>query len=336
VGDSEIFSNERWSGVLSYQDLIQNYPPLISNKVKEEFYATALEKYKDQQGSLSVFQCAFNEQFDADGALSFSPLKIKLQDDFFNYAKDKSSEACSVWHLNFADARLFGFYGSDLFAQDEIQTLEHPLLFSVCEYLSLNRGKAYNAWTINRDLNSGLRIPTPVLVQNVPYWICVNTRPVLSGGRIGNLYGNNFCRASKEEILAGIKVFDGNVKSNIIAVAALAGGSGTYSKTEIEFTLKTLLCAFEKARSVSNSRAVAVHTGNWGCGAFGGNKEFMYLVQMIAAGAVGIDEIVFHSVDQAAFSCSKDKFSALKNMNFGECVDYLFDQKYNWGIGDGN
>jgi len=32
------------------------------------------------------------------------------------------------WYVNFADPRLFTAYGSGLFAQDEIQAAEHPIL----------------------------------------------------------------------------------------------------------------------------------------------------------------------------------------------------------------
>jgi len=40
---------------------------------------------------------------------------------------------------------------------------------------------------------------------------------------------------------------------------------------------------------------VIIHTGNWGCGAYGGNPEIMALLQMAAARLAGIDELVYHT-----------------------------------------
>lgn len=39
------------------------------------------------------------------------------------------------WHINFADFHLFGFYEGGLFAQDEMQVAEHPILGSIRDYL---------------------------------------------------------------------------------------------------------------------------------------------------------------------------------------------------------
>jgi Poly (ADP-ribose) glycohydrolase (PARG) len=45
--------------------------------------------------------------------------------------------------------------------------------------------------------------------------------------------------------------------------------------------------------------SVAVHTGYWGCGAFGGNRVLMALLQVLAAGSAGLDQLVFHVGDPA-------------------------------------
>ena len=37
------------------------------------------------------------------------------------------------WYLNFADDDLFGYYGTDLFAQDEVMAAEIPALMAVRE-----------------------------------------------------------------------------------------------------------------------------------------------------------------------------------------------------------
>ena len=328
---------------VSYNELMKNYPPKFSNRIKADFYKAAVSEHKDIQGKLTAHQCTFNSKFTSDNILTFSDINIKSEKLYFNYKDCTSADNKSVWYLNFADSNLFVFYGSNLFAQDEIQTLEHPLLCSLKEYLLKNRVKSIEPKTVYLNKANGLCYPTPVLIEDVPYWISVDTKPVLDDGNIGNLYGNNFALASEEEIAAGIQLFDGDIKSNIIAVAALSGGRGAYSKKDLEFTLKTVLCAFEKARLISQAHnelsedlTVSIHTGNWGCGAFGGNREFMYLVQMIAASAAKINEIVFHAVDKTSFNNAKAKFESLEKMRLNDCIEYLYSQNYLWGTSDGN
>ncbi len=62
----------------------------------------------------------------------------------------------------------------------------------------------------------------------------------------------------------------------------------------------------------------------------------MYLVQMIGASCAGIDELVFHAVDEGILSKAEEKFRTLKEISFKSCIDYLLAQDYAWGIGDGN
>lgn len=89
-----------------------------------------------------------------------------------------SNKVCWV---KFADKNLFVYYGSDFFAQDEIQTLEHPLLGSVVEYLDNNEIPNLISKT------EGKNRVTPFFVENVPYWISVNVNPILSSGETANI-----------------------------------------------------------------------------------------------------------------------------------------------------
>lgn len=342
---TETFSVSRGDFSVSCQELIKNYPPRFNNSVKSDFYKKALSVYESQEGDIKFLQCLFNPGFSQNERIVFNPLDVKTDDGFFNYARDTSNDNKIVWHLNFSDLNLFGFYGSSLFAQDEIQTMEHPLLCSLREYILKSSVSKSCAKTIFIQERFGNYFPTPVLIENVPYWISVDTKPVLSDGRIGNVYGNCFDGASQEELEAGIKVFDGDVKTNIIAMAALSRKSGKYKKIEIDFTLQTALCAFEKARVLSiahnelnENLKVSIHTGNWGCGVFGGNKEFMYLVQLIAASCAGVDEVVFHAIDKVAFDRAVIEYEKIKgdSITFNGIVDRLYSKDYYWGISDGN
>ena len=144
--------------------------------------------------------------------------------------------------------------------------------------------------------------------------------------------------ASDEEIEAGIRTFEGDVRCNVLAMAAPEGRGGTYRyvRSELEELMKTVLCSFSAVRDQSSGRAV-IHTGNWGCGAFGGNKELMYLAQMYAASVCGIDELVFHAVDEEILDRAKRVYEQLPDsIGFSDIVGYLLARGYYWGISDGN
>lgn len=48
-----------------------------------------------------------------------------------NSKNPKEEEHETHWHVNFADPLLFGYAEGSLFAQDELQVVEHPILVSV-------------------------------------------------------------------------------------------------------------------------------------------------------------------------------------------------------------
>ena len=94
------------------------------------------------------------EKFPYHGEIRFTRVKVakplkSWEDDLIAFAA--SEEFSSVveqrfgynsstpkirhWHPNFADKHLFGFYGGNLLAQDELQVLEHPILGSLRELL---------------------------------------------------------------------------------------------------------------------------------------------------------------------------------------------------------
>ena len=65
----------------------------------------------------------------------------------------------------------------------------------------------------------------------------------------------------------------------------------------------------------------------------------MYIVQLIAASAVGISEIVFHGIDPEILTRAENKlkmFLELNDFTFENTVNFLLRQKYFWGMSDGN
>ncbi len=247
---------------LDIKYLIEKYPPKYANPSKERKYEEA-RKFKEVVdrpcGTIIVSRWKFESDF---GTYKKGDFKIEVRDDFFCY-DDAVSKDDRIFYLNYADSNLFGYYGSDLFAQDEIQTLEHPLLGSVLEYIDKNEVANFRSFTEEGGE------PTPFVVERVPYWLSVNTNPVLPNGKVENLYSWNFSKASKKVIDIGVKVVKEEKRNNIVAMAAPSGGNGEYTKKQLEKMLKTVVAAFGGAvRQTAESGRLncVIHTGNWGAG----------------------------------------------------------------------
>ena len=80
----------------------------------------------------------------------------------------------------------------------------------------------------------------------------------------------------------------------IDAIPVSFGGSLQFNKPDIVRELDKAYCGFsftipgDRTHSdASPGELVPVATGNWGCGAFGGNKELKTLIQWMAASKVG-------------------------------------------------
>lgn len=128
------------------------------------------------------------------------------------------------------------------------------------------------------------------------------TDPDAVAGRPKGLYGNGFAVATAEVIRAATVPVRPPSLSNIIAMVAPGYGSGRYTRDEIVGIFETAYSAFLAARmetvaSFGSGMRVAVHTGFWGCGAFGGNRALMTILQILAAHAAGVDSLLYYTVD---------------------------------------
>ena len=54
--------------------------------------------------------------------------RVEGREDAYDYVPVPATTGSVEWHVNFADPHLFMAYGSSLFAQDEMQVVEHPAL----------------------------------------------------------------------------------------------------------------------------------------------------------------------------------------------------------------
>ena len=98
----------------------------------------------------------------------------------------------------------------------------------------------------------------------------------------------------------------------------------------------------ESARYRGTSRPVVIHTGFWGCGAFGGNRVLMTLLQAMAAEMAGIDRLVFHTGDASgttAFQAAQQVIARDLNGPRGDIapmIDRIAAMGFEWGMSDGN
>jgi len=242
---------------------------------------------------------------------------------YYDYAETRET----VWHVNFADPNLFVAYGSGLLAQDELQCVEHPALGSIREALE---SEDLAAWT-EEDLG-----PTPVLVANVERRCTLETAASLA--RPFGLYGNQFARADAATIKSALIRHDPPRRSNLIAIAAPVG-SGRYTRAQIERVIVTAFTGFAAAVHES-SGDVEIDTGFWGCGAFGGNRELMTALQLLAARLAGVTRLGFYAFDDAGRAEFLRGQAALERALDGttgvtDAIERLLAVGYEWGFSNG-
>ncbi len=317
--------------------LMSEHPPVLRHRNKQAVFEVACPPGTVFQGQIVYSRWApmpLPETVDPAAACRL----LEARPDAYDYAPVPDLEGAVEWHVNFADPNLFGYYGSGLFAQDEMQTAEHPALGALREAL---QAMGRSCRTVERGQ------PTPVLVAGVPRRCRIDTDANPAEGRERGLYGNAFARADADIVRRATRRLDPPTVSNIIAIAALYGGRGRYAHTEVEYTLQTAYTGF-RAAAIESGRLrgdapVVVHTGFWGCGVFGGNRVLMTLLQILAAGAAGLDRLVFHAFKPSNLQVVDEACANLEKLAGAEgpretaaLIDEIISLGFEWGVGDGN
>lgn len=244
----------------------------------------------------------------------------------FDYAPQQPGR--SIWYPNFADPELFGFWDGPLLAQDELQVLEHPSLGALQRILV---GQRLPNRTVDADHRS-----TPWLFEGVPRVCHIDVMP--SPRAPAGLYGNRFQRADWEIVQHAVTAIDPATTTNLVAVAAPHGGRGVYTIEQIRWILEAAYTAFAAVVERSDD-PVELHTGMWGCGAFGGDRLLMILAQWAAALAAGVDEVVMHCIDapaQAAVLEAERMLHVLDGPDLDAHLFALHRLERRWGVSDGN
>jgi len=150
---------------------------------------------------------------------------------------------------------------------------------------------------------------TLVLISNIERVINLDTK---------HIYGNAFTKASEEQLKEAFNPIKPPQIVNLIAIEAPSYGQGIYTYDQIYYILTTCYTGFKAAQilankthaintnqptsnqrrpsaSGTNTFHTVIHTGWWGCGAYGNNRQIMLITQILAAHWAGIDELVFHT-----------------------------------------
>lgn len=263
--------------------------------------------------------------------------QIEPRPGFFEYQPVSAPQTTVAWYLNFADPHLFGYYSGRLFAQDEMQVTEHPALGAVREALT----KSDIA-----PLTVENKLPTPALVTGVERRCAIATEPNAAAHRPAGLYGNRFTSAPEEAVRKAARAIVPPTISNILAMAALPGNSGEYTRDQILYTLHTAVTGFSAAGIESERlqpavNEIQIHTGHWGCGAFGGNRVLMALLQILAAQLSEVQTLVFCYGDAAGLAPVQEAIQLLDKLlltsnNLSGLLAAIVSQRFRWGVGDGN
>ncbi len=317
--------------------LVRQHPPALRHPNKQALFAIACPPGAVHSGRLEysrwpAFPLPLRLELDPAQGRSL----VVVRDGFYDYRPVLDPGAGLEWHVNFADPNLFYAYGSALFAQDEIQVAEHPALGSLREAL-VDEGQPSTTIANGR--------PTPVLVMRAERRVAIRTAPGTETGGPSWLYGMAFATATPDAVREAATRIDPPTLSNIIAIVAPYGGSGRYQREQIRLALSTAYSGFraavlESRRTAGRDSLVAAHSGFWGCGAFGGNRVMMTLVQVLAADMAGVARLVLHVGDpsgrasvERALELAPGFSTAASADELVACVEAL---GLVWGVSDGN
>jgi len=324
---------------LSYdtRSLVSRHPPVLRHPNKSLVWEIACLDRPESTGTLHVTRWGTSGLHDLTLPRSQD---VDIRVGYYDYVAVGSDGPSLEWHVNFADPRLFVAYGSRLFAQDEMQVAEHPVLGSLLEAL---KAEGHSTWTSD---DSG---PTPILIQGAPRRVSVQTEPDPAAGRPYGLYGNLFAKADEEVIRRATRIVDPPTITNLIAMAAPAGGTGEYQEHEIRYAFSAALTGFSAACDESKqiygpTARTIIHSGFWGCGAFGGNRVLMIALQSLAARAAGVELLVLHVGEPAGIEAAERALDVANTLalrcgsrcTLPKLIDRCLLLGYRWGVSDGN
>ncbi len=309
-----------------------HHPPVLFDRNKQEVFDVACPVGSTHAGDIDYTrwpEMALPER--ATPALAAHLLAV--HEGVYDYVPHALSQPSTQWHVNFADPSLFCAYGSGLFAQDEMQVAEHPVLGALREAL-----KARGLPTLTAE--GGLA--TPVLVKGAERRCCVRIDRNAAQGRPRGLYGNAFSAAEPAVVRQATTRLNPPARSNLIAMAAPSHGRGRYTESDVREIMVIAYSAFSAAVRESEQHLAVIHTGYWGCGAFGGNRVLMTMLQLFAAQLAGVQLLVFHTVSAEGRAPADEAVARVRGelpalgIDVPALVKWIAGMGFRWGTSDGN
>ena len=175
--------------------------------------------------------------------------------------------------------------------------------------------------------------------------VSIKTAPGTESGGPSWLYGMAFARATADAVREATTRIDPPTISNIIAIVAPSGGRGRYQREHIGLAIGTAYSGFraavlESRRTAGPDALVAIHSGFWGCGAFGGNRVMMTLLQFLAADMAGVARLVFHVGDPSGRNSVERALTLAPDLATAASATELIARAEAlglvWGVSDGN
>eukprot|EP01084_Bolivina_argentea_P261343 441586_1 len=217
-------------------DLIENFPPKYIDTTKKEIFKLIAPQINENDcGRKLIFSeyglMSLPETIPDPKTFIFQN-KLIIEPNIYQYAhNDKDKDKSIHFYVNFADNDLFGFYRGSLFAQDEIMTVEHPILCSLKEKILKSK------WDNNSKLSD----------ECSASFIILNAikHGHFAQDNLQKIYGNNFGK----DALKYFEVCKPPIYDNIICIACLSGSMSKYTKHDILGILNKAYCGFFGAKS---------------------------------------------------------------------------------------
>lgn len=314
-------------------ELLSRYLPRHSRPNKALLLDLALDHASPPSGEVTLSRWP-SLALPSDLSTPREKVQIWAVPGHFLYGPDKPGISMS-WHLNFAGMHAFSTWRTPLFAQDEIQVAEHPVLAAIQTVARLQ-----NIEMATRDDRVAPTRPTPILVRSAERRVEIETRD-------SGLYGNAFDRASSQAVRDATRIIDPPTVSHILAIEAPEPNVGSYKEEDIRYILEAAYAGFMAAIGENRfthgpEATTSIHTGFWGCGAFGGNRTLILLLQMLAARLSHLDELVIHVGQPSAMVHFEEAANLLRQWTENETVkidrviDDIVKKRFQWGVSDGN
>ena len=121
----------------------------------------------------------------------------------------------------------------------------------------------------------------------------------------------------------------GRRNTSIVAMDALhfSRREDQYSRPKVDRELRKAFAGFQNRHVADGRGLVAVATGNWGCGAFGGDPRLKALLQLMVAGEVKRDVAYFTFGDDKLRQDVFDLYTFLveNNVTVGRIYQVIFN-----------